>query len=233
MVRLQFEVEGPTEESFVNDILAWHLSSLGYTEISARLMGKARQRSRRGGVRRWPEVRSEILNRLKNDPDVIVGVMVDYYGMPQHGEGAWPGRAGARAELHFPNGIEESLVADVYNCMGDNFNLRRFIPYVFIPYVMMHEFESMLFSDCAVFADSIGAHSIHSSFQAIRDQFQTPEEINDSPDTAPSKRIEILVPRYRKPLHGVRAASVIGLDTIRAQCRHFRGWLEHLESLAV
>ena len=226
MVRLRFEVEGPTEESFVNDILAWHLSSLGYTEISARLMGKARIRSQRGGVRPWPEVRTEILARLRNDPEVFVGVIVDYYGMPDDGGGAWPGRAGATAELHFPNSVEKSLLADVSSHLGDNFNTKRFIPYV-----MIHEYEAMLFSDCTAFASCIGNPNLRSNFQAIRDLFNSPEDINDSITTAPSKRIEKLVPRYRKPTQGVQAAKEIGLSTIRAECSHFRGWLEYLEGL--
>ncbi len=228
MIRLQIEVEGPTEESFVNDVLVWHLSSRGYTEVSARLMGKARQRMRRGGVRPWPEVRSEILNRIRNDSEAIVSMMVDYYGMPDDGGGAWPGRAGATAELHFPNKVEESLLTDVSSHMGDNFNPKRFIPYV-----MMHEYEAILFSDCAVFADAIGYPSLASRFQAIRNMFNTPEDINDSTVTAPSKRIEELIPRYRKPIHGVQAATAIGLPAVRAECGHFRTWLEHLEDLAI
>jgi hypothetical protein len=40
---------------------------------------------------------------------------------------------------------------------------------------------------------------VGSEFQEIRNQFLTPEEIDDSPVTAPSKRVEALVPGYQKP----------------------------------
>ena len=65
-------------------------------------------------------------------------------------------------------------------------------------------------------------------FQAIRDQFDNPEEIDDSPLTAPSKRIERLVAGYQKPLVGTQAALAIGLGTIRTVCPHFDAWLERL-----
>lgn len=53
MARLLVHVEGETEESFVNEELAGHLHGFGYTKVSARLVGNARQRDRRGGIRAW------------------------------------------------------------------------------------------------------------------------------------------------------------------------------------
>ena len=110
--------------------------------------------------------------------------------------------------------------------MGSSFN-----PHRFVPYLMMHEFEAMLFSDCAAFASGIGCPDLAPSLQAIRDRFASPEEIDDSPVTAPSKRIATLIPGYQKPTQGLLAIQEIGLDAIRAQCPHFRAWLERLEGL--
>jgi hypothetical protein len=75
----------------------------------------------------------------------------------------------------------------------------------------MHEFEGLLFSDCAAFSRGIGRPDLAAGLQEIRDQFATPEEIDDSPVTAPSKRVEGLVPGYEKPLLGVLAILEIGL----------------------
>ena len=108
--------------------------------------------------------------------------------------------------------------------MGVGFNQRRFVPYV-----MMHEFEGLLFSDTTRFAHGIGRPELSPKFQAIRDAFATPEEINDSPITAPSKRIVNLVPGYEKPLMGTLAVLEIGLDAIREECPLFRAWIERLE----
>ena len=109
--------------------------------------------------------------------------------------------------------------------MGSGFDHRRFIPFV-----MMHEFEALLFSDCEQFA--IGIDRPASRFQKIRDSFPSPEAIDDSPVTAPSKQIEALVPGYEKPLLGALAALEIGLETMRVECPHFDCWVSRLESHA-
>eukprot|EP00828_Plagiopyla_frontata_P036288 TRINITY_DN47926_c0_g1_i1.p4 TRINITY_DN47926_c0_g1~~TRINITY_DN47926_c0_g1_i1.p4 ORF type:complete len:116 (-),score=18.62 TRINITY_DN47926_c0_g1_i1:94-441(-) len=109
--------------------------------------------------------------------------------------------------------------------MGEGFNPDRFVPFV-----MMHEFEGWLFSDCERFSQGIGRPELAGAFQAVRDQFGSPEEINDSPVTAPSKRVAQLVPGYQKPLLGSLAVQSIGLDAIRRECPHFRTWLETLEA---
>lgn len=226
MTRLLIHVEGQTEESFVNEVLAPHLFGFGYTNVSARLVGNARQRDRRGGIKAWRVVRKDIMNHLKGDVGCLATTMVDFYALPQTGEGAWPGRAEA-AQLAFPNkadSIESALLADICSEMGAGFEQSRFVPYV-----MMHEFEGLLFSDTSKFGTGIGRPDLSPHFQAIRDQFTTPEEINDSPQTAPSKRILDLLPGYEKPLMGSLAILEIGLDAIRQECPLFRGWMERLE----
>lgn len=51
VTRLLIHVEGETEETFVNEVLRPHLLHSGYARVSARLLGNARQRDRRGGIR--------------------------------------------------------------------------------------------------------------------------------------------------------------------------------------
>ncbi len=226
MTRLLVHVEGETEESFVNDVLAPFLYGCGFSKIGVRLIGNARQRTRRGGIRSWDVVQREIIRHLREDRECIASTMVDYYGMPSRGASAWPGRAKASA-LAFPQRaatVEEALAEDVGSNMGKGFDSRRFIPYV-----MMHEFEALLFSDCLTFANSIDHANLASSFQAIRDDFPTPEAIDDSPDTAPSKRIIKLTPVYQKRLHGTLAALGIGLPKMRDECPHFADWLLRLK----
>lgn len=163
----------------------------------------------------------------KEDPDCIATTMVDYYGLPQEGDGGWPGRkkAARLATPHKAACVESALLDDVTQLLGSRFNRPRFVPFV-----VMHEFEGLLFSDCAGFSSGIGRPGLETAFKAIRDQFSTPEDINDSPNTAPSKRVQHLVPGYEKPLLGSLAALEIGLDGIRQECPHFRGWLQQLES---
>ena len=110
-MRLLVHVEGETEETFINEVLGPHLLSKGYSMVSARLIGNARQRSQRGGIKAWQTVRKEIMNHLRADRQSVATTMIDYYGLPQRGSGAWPSRATAGA-LPFPRNAETSGVAE-------------------------------------------------------------------------------------------------------------------------
>jgi hypothetical protein len=167
---------------------------------------------------------------MQHDASVVVTTMVDYYGLPGNGDPAraWPGRAAA-GSLPFAlkaAHVQQAVAADIGAAMGGSWNAQRFIPFV-----MMHEFESLLFSDCVRFASGIGRSDLYVSLQQIRDAFSSPEEINDSPLTHPSQRIVDLMPGYQKPLFGILAALEIGFDSIRSACPHFEQWVRQLESL--
>jgi hypothetical protein len=227
VARLFILVEGETEETFVNEVLAPRLYAKGFEAVSAKLMGNARLRSRRGGVRPWPQVKDDILRHLKNDKRVFLTMMVDYYGMPSDAkkDDCWPGRAKAR-KLAFAKKadcVQQALFEEIEQELDD---ARRFIPFV-----IMHEFESLLFSDCKLFAESVGQAELEEPLQDIRDGFKSPEEINDSPATHPSQRVLNLFPGYRKPLYGNIAALEIGFESICAACPHFNSWVERLVKL--
>jgi hypothetical protein len=227
MARLLVHVEGPTEERFVTRILRTHLVSKGYHSVEARIVGNARQREHRGGICPWPSVKREIVNHVREDPGCIATTMVDYYGLPSSGDKAWPGReraahiSGAQAKAKC---VGDAIRADLLAETGD---VRRFVPFV-----VMHEFEGLLFSDCGSFARAIGRADLETGFREIRGKFDTPEEINDSPTTAPSKRINALFSGYQKPRQGEDAVREIGLARIRTECPHFDGWVKELESRA-
>ena len=216
-------VEGQTEERFVIELLAPHLSGHGFSTNQPRFIGGGG-----GGITSWAVAQRDIVGHLEEDHVCVVTTMVDYYGLPRTGTSAWPGRAEA-SRLPFPDkapAVEDALSASVREQMSPGFNRSRFVPYV-----MMHEFEALLFSDCTAFARGIDRPQLGEDFQQIRDAFANPEEIDDSPDTAPSKRVEALVPGYQKPFLGTLAALEIGLGTMREECPHFGSWLDYLEQL--
>ena len=226
MTRLLVHVEGQTEENFVNELLRPHLLQCGYSTVSPRLIGNARLRERRGGIKAWSAVKEDISRHLQNDRGSIATTMVDYYALPSTGGKAWPGRAEANAQTHTQKArtVEAALAQD----------MESFLPHAsqrFVPFVVLHEFEALLFSDCHAFARGICQPHLGADFQNIRDGFASPENINDSPMTAPSKRVEALVPGYEKPLLGVLAALEIGLSKMRQECPHFANWLERMEAL--
>ena len=228
MARLLVHVEGQTEEDFVNSVIRDYLLRCGYESVSARIIGNARLRRRRGGIRPWLPVRKDIINHLRQDPGCVATTMVDFYGLPQHGDRAWPGRAKAVGASGHQKAsvVEEALRDDLAHEMGTDFDTTRFLPFV-----VVHEFEGLLFSDCAAFARGISRPDLEPSFSQIRQGFATPEDIDDSPATAPSKRVEELAPGYSKPLFGALAILEVGLDQIRDECPHFHSWLHQLESL--
>jgi hypothetical protein len=97
--------------------------------------------------------------------------------------------------------------------------------------LVLHEFEGLLFADISAF-QGIADNGAIADLQEIKNSFPTPEHINDSPDTAPSKRIENIIPTYKKKLDGISIAKSIGVDGISAECRHFENWIAKLTAWA-
>jgi hypothetical protein len=220
MIRVHVLVEGETEETFVKSVLQPYFNRQEIY-LFPRLVGKP---GHRGGIGEYPRARRDILAMLKQEPASFCTTMFDYYGMP----GSWPDREAARQKPFAakPVAIEQAILADISGQLGDKYNCSRFIPYV-----QMHEFEALLFSDPKLLAVGLELPD-DAATQSIRDQFGSPEEINDSQQTAPSKRIKGLNASYSKVLDGVRVSQNIGLSVMRAQCAHFNGWIEKLEALA-
>ena len=208
-------VEGKTERDFVDRILAPHLQRIGYSSVYPSLIAAVG-----AGICDWGRAKTNIVRQLRANARVTT--MVDYYGLPQD----WPGRAESGAQpSHLKADFVESAILEDMRGEDAAENL--------IPYVMLHEFEVILFSDCEKFAAAIGYPQLTSAFQEIRDQFPTPEDIDDSREGAPSKRIEALLAPdvYRKPPVGLRGTMAIGLDAIRAECPHFAKWMDSLDAI--
>jgi len=108
--------------------------------------------------------------------------------------------------------------------MGGSWN-----PAQFIPYVQMHEFEALLFSDTSILAASNSR--ISTQLERILQSFSCPEEINDNYDTCPSRRIKQHIENYVKTVDGIIAARKIGLKKMRQECPHFNTWIAKLENI--
>ena len=219
MVRVYVLVEGQTEETFVKSVLQPHFNGRDIY-LFPRLIGKP---GHRGGIGEYPRARRDILHTLKQDAGAFCTTMFDYYGMPD----SWPDREAARHKplAEKPATIEDAILADISNELVEGYNCVRCIPYV-----QMHEFEALLFSSPKLLADGLELRN-ESEVQRIRDQFQSPEEINDSQQTAPSKRIRGLNAGYSKVTDGVLISQKIGLNAMRAECPHFNEWIEKLQTL--
>ena len=204
MTRVAISVEGETEEEFVKKSLAAHLQARGVYATPV-LIGRARRRVRGGGNVTIDRLVNE-MRHLRHSFDAVTS-LVDFYGFRDKG-GMSP----------------DALLQAIQDRIGEFEDGPAF------PYVQVHEFEGLLFSDVGAFERVFGDAPI-TDLRSIRSDFNTPEDINDSAQTAPSKRIGRLIRGYRKTLDGPLLALEIGLERIRSECPRFDKWLRRLESL--
>ena len=160
--------------------------------------------------------------RHLNEGNSIVSLFVDYYRI--------------RDSYKFPKWTESNNIGDIYDRMHFLFeqmsldidvNLRS----RFVPYIQLHEFEGLLFSDISVFQNNFTKAEL--DFHLLEDAVnscKTPEEINNGPATAPSERLKKAVKGYDKVVYGACLAYDIGLETIRKKCVLFNEWIERLEN---
>jgi hypothetical protein len=168
-------------------------------------------------------MKNDIMRFLKQEkaPDVFFTTMIDLYAI--HFD--FPGLAESQKLRQDPLQRVEFLEQCFAKDIGDS---------RFIPYIQLHEYEAYLFSDPTCFEYLYaGRKKEIEALQAIASQYQTPESINDGPQTAPSKRIIAHFPDYgkAKSVLGPQLAEQIGLQVIRSKCSHFDKWLARLESL--
>jgi hypothetical protein len=213
-------VEGPTEEAFVKRLLKETFVPLGI-HLKPKLLGV---RGHQGGRTSYARVRSDVLIQLKQDRASYCTTMIDFYGL---GKG-FPviGLSQSKSTRDRVQRIESEWKKDIHEEIPDLRSDLRFIPHLCI-----HEFESLLFSDPQILAEAAQHPNLGVQLRRIRDAFNTPEDINDSPDSAPSKQILKLIPLYKKVDDGTLAAQKIGLAKMREQCPHFREWIERLLSI--
>jgi len=202
-----------------NELLVEPLSARGIILRPARI-GKP---GHKGCNVQYRRLLIDIKGRLLSDASCYCTTMLDYYGLPSD----FPGKSEIKTTMNSQmksQVITKALTNKIRADLGDA--ERRFLPYI-----QMHEFEGLLFSEPNTLASSLQQLHLISDFVKIREQAGNPEEINDSPQTAPSKRIEKLYNAYDKPVHPLLAARAIGLHTIRINCPVFDRWLTSIESL--
>jgi hypothetical protein len=218
MTRILVLAEGLTEERFIKDVLAPHLEVRDTFVIPKIITTKRTKQGPdfKGGITDYQKVEND-LKRLLGDTDAAyITTFIDYYGLPKE----FPGMATR------PTGAPRDRAQHVETEWGNHIDHPRFRPYL-----MVHEFEALLFSKPDELSRALYQSSLLSKLEAIRGAFPTPEEINDDPETAPSKRILHILPAYQKTLYGPLVAKRIGLTTLRGECGHFNEWLTWLEGV--
>ncbi len=212
-------VEGPTERAFVQNVIAPHLAPSGLYLYAAIL----RKKGQNGGDVRFVRARRDIGGFLKQRRDTWVTTLVDFYGIGDD----WPGYEESKcATVHELKAkiMNNATHAEINKEFGEHDSERRFLPYV-----SMHETEALLFSEPDVLAQELGTPI--ACIRDILDCCGSPEQINDSFATTPSRRLKALAPRFKKTSTGIAIAKKIGVDQIRAKCPIFDDWISRIESL--
>lgn len=204
MKRILIYCEGPSEETFVNRIIApsFYEKEIFITASSC------------NGISKYSIMKKQLKEYCRHDRNQLVTMMVDYYGLH-----------------HDVPGMQDSIAGDIYTKINyiENAIKEDIAEPNFISNLILHEFEALLFSnpECFEYCD-IPQQSVK-ELCAIASSFATPEHINNAPNTAPSKRILSLYPSYNKIIDGYAVAELIGLPMIRKRCHHFDAWLKTLE----
>ncbi len=212
--------EGETEEKFVKAVLQPHFRALD-KHLEPIILSTKRDRSGtkvKGGVSSYQKIRKDLQTLLRDSHVDCVTTFLDYYGLPED----FPGKA-EMAHRKFQTPYER--VRHLEEKFAEDIDDRRFLPYI-----MLHEFEAVLFIDLAALEEVVG---VSPDFRALGDWqlFSSPEEINDGKDTHPSARLEKAYRGYRKVLHGSQAVIRIALKRIREKCPHLDEWIRKLEEL--
>ena len=101
----------------------------------------------------------------------------------------------------------------------------------FLPHLMLHEFEALLFAAPDTCGQHAGQPEVASRLSEAVSKCGSPEHVNDGLQTAPSKRIKNAWPAYAKTTDGPALVASIGLTRLRSACPHFDDWLSRLEAL--
>ena len=215
MNRSAIRVEGQTEVEFVKALIRPYLLRINPNVIvEANLIRTSS--TGRGGFTNYAHIRNDITNSLKsNSKDLIVSMFVDFFRIPT---------SIPEYNIIMSSGTYQTQVAKLESAINKDINDRRFIPYI-----QLHEFEGLLFSSNAGFETYfIAEHAIQTN--DIVNGYANPEDINSSPETAPSKRLIKIKNDYDKVLEGNLIALEVGIVAILQRCPRFKNWIETLEN---
>lgn len=211
MIRVAVSVEGQTEDEFCKQVLVPYFRPKRI-EIYPVIIQTSRDKNgfkHKGGSVNLDRIESEIKKLLPSFN--YVTTFYDLYG--------------------FETSI--SLTADeieekIKDCFDGNHRL--------IPYVQKYEFETLLFSDSDYYEGYFDNPSAKTEIeQIIASCGGIVENINNSKETAPSKRIINFFDNhdegYDKVFHGPGIVNDIGLETIMQKCDRFKEWIEKIDNL--
>ena len=220
--------EGKSECIFIRRILGRYFLH----QTSARIILHAIQNQTSsgyfGGVVNYPKLVQNINRQLEYHPFSYVTTFVDFYGLATI---EFPFYAQVLEHSSDPYRQVAKLESILSHTVGEH---KRFIPYL-----QLHEFEALYFADYERFLKIDPSWSKRQKQKIIEivDEHPNPELINNSYDTAPSKRLRNIL-HYHKVEHtdlyqnSVRGRARFVVDHMRYKCPHFNEWIKKLLKLA-
>jgi len=207
-------VEGVSEEEFVNNSIRPYLQTKEIHDVRAIKLQTSP--GHKGGDLKYARYKLNVENLLKAETDILVTSLIDFYKLKTD----FPKYAEAQSISNV-----ESRIAYIEAACKENINNIRFIPYI-----QLHEFEGLLFSDTKGF-NVLFPHLTavqKNEILKIIDAHPNPELINEGSETAPSKRLERLIPGYEKPLFGPMLALENGIESMLQKCPRFNAWINSI-----
>lgn len=222
MIRVFALVEGQSEEAVIKNVIAPSLANLQIYLIPKIV---PTSKGHKGGDVSFDRLLFNLRIFLNQEKDTYITTFLDFY----------------KLKTDFPNfnfalqqtGIYQKIEALETALHSEVIYKLQCRPERFIPHIQPHELEALFFSDVKRFPNVENRWQAYvPKLQSVFDEFETPEHINNSPQTAPSKRLEaILTPDYHKNRHAPLLAKEIGLHKIESECQHFHQWLEKIRQL--
>ena len=226
-VILNILCEGQTEDRFANQVLKQYLK--GYEiVIKTTILLTNKKKNIRGGILSYQQAKSDLGLLIKQHSKKTFEkhyytTMFDLYALPSD----------------FPSYEEANKIQDCYSVVkkleekfAEDIDCEKFIPYI-----QLHEFEALVFCGLEhLLIDYPDMAKQVSNLQKVVEAYEyNTEKINNSPQTAPSKRIIKEFERfhnYDKPKSGTLVTSRIGIEKLKNSCLHFKEWIEKLKNLS-
>lgn len=227
MIRVNVVAEGRTEMTFAKSSLNNYFCGQIIVDSRGVLTSTDNHTGYeyRDGMSNYQKAKNDILRWLREDQSAYVTTMFDFFRLPPDFPGYEKAR-GCQNHLEAVQIIEEALKINITKDASFQGCAERFIPYI-----QLHEFEALLFTDVRVlkedYLEPVEQDSLDQLYVETKDI--PPEEINHGADTAPSKRLLRAVD-YKKgdPCTWV---DTLTIPAIREKCPHFSAWLGQLETL--
>lgn len=226
-VILNILCEGQTEDRFASKVLKEYLKGFEIV-VKTTILITNKKKNVRGGMLSYQQAKNdlELLIRQhsrKTHEAHFYTTMFDLYALPND----FPGFAEAM-KIHDSyekvKKLEEKFAEDI---SSDKF----------VPYIQLHEFEALVFCGLEhLLIDYPDMAKQIARLKKIVEKYDgNTEEINNDPQTAPSK---LMIREFEKFHHydkhksGVLVTDKIGIKKLKNKCLHFKEWIEKLEQLS-